>query len=77
MANTNINGHSVNYDDSHERLRHAVKYLKYTLSKDEAGVFFAQAKMKGGESIHFEDDNRTNLKLKRVDGEYTLGISGL
>ncbi len=70
MAHTIIYDHDVSYDDSSERLRHAVKYLKYTLSYDESEIFFKTAR--SGSNAHFEDDNHTNLGLKKEDGEYTL-----
>lgn len=72
MAHTIIHDHNVSYDDSHERLRHAVKYLEYTLSRDEAEGFFQVAREDS--SAHFEDDNHVNLRLKKEGDEYTLSL---
>jgi hypothetical protein len=72
MAHTTIHDHSVEYDEGHDRLRHAVQYLEYSLSRDEAEVFFQTAR--GGTSAHFEDDHHTNLRLKKNDGVYILSL---
>lgn len=70
MAHINIHDHLVSYDDSHQRLIHAVKYLEYTLSRDEAEGFFQLARE--GTHAHFEDDNHNNLGLKKEGDEYIL-----
>ena len=72
MAQTTIHDHSVEYDDGHDRLCHAVQYLEYTLSRDEAEGFFQIARE--GSSAHFEDDHHTNLRLKKEDGVYILTL---
>ncbi|MES2930599.1 MAG: hypothetical protein V4665_02345 [Patescibacteria group bacterium] len=72
MARAYIHNHTVSYDDKSSRLRHAVYYLQYFLSKDDAEVFFKKAKE--GSSARFEDDNFVRLKLKRGDGEYILTL---
>ena len=72
MAQTTIHDHSVHYDEGHERLRHAVRYLQYTLSRDEAEGFFQLARE--GSSAHFEDDNHVNLRLKKEGDSYMLSL---
>jgi hypothetical protein len=70
MAHTTIHDHNVSYDDSHERLRHAVYYLESVLSRDEAETFFQVART--GTHAHFEDEHHTNLGLKKEGEEYIL-----
>ncbi len=72
MKKITIHSHVVSYDESHERLNHAIKYLEDKLSKDESEVFFENTH--NHENTYLQDDNHTKLKLKKENNEYTLSL---
>lgn len=66
---TSIHGFWVNYEDNaHE----ALKRLRDDLSRDEAKVYFEQARLKG--SAQFEDDydRQFTLFYERGSGSFIL-----
>jgi len=68
MKETYIHGFRVKYE---ENCRDGVNYLFSDLDRDEAKVFFDQAKAK--KTVKFEDDEDRQFTLSyNGDGSYTL-----
>jgi hypothetical protein len=63
VQRTNIYGFWVNYDDS---AYDGIRYLRDDLSREEAVVFFDQARQKG--SAQFEDDYEKQFILYYESG---------
>lgn len=61
-----VHGREVHFEDNdaHSGVRH----LEHSLSKDEAEVFFHEAKRRG--EAKFEDSEGRNYTLERRDGAY-------
>jgi hypothetical protein len=67
-----IYGFIVNYN---EECRNGVNYLRNDLQREEAIVFFDQARLKGKAEFEDEMENNYTLVYNR-DGTYTLVFRG-
>ncbi len=67
MKEISIHSLNVSYDDSHERVRNFVEYLKSGDRKEELRAYYTQAKNSANQKIHLND---------RYDNEYTLEYKG-
>jgi len=78
MAEIDIHGFKVKYDDSSHTLKNAVRHLKEKIDKEEAKVFFDDAKRDTvNHTAHFEvrdhERNRdSDLTLVHEGGSYRL-----
>jgi hypothetical protein len=79
MAETDIHGFKVKYDDDSQTLKKAVKYLKEKIDKSEAEVFFDAARRDMvHHNSHFEfrdHEYNTDRNLTLVydgDGKYHI-----
>lgn len=69
MERRDVHGHVVyGEDDAREGLNH----LDYDLERDEAEVFFRQAKLRG--QAEFEDDHDRQFTLVYDRGKGTYGV---
>ncbi len=71
MVNRQIHGHNVRYEEHDLGAEEAVRFLEIHSSREEADVFFHQAKERG--TAQFEDRHGKNFTLiHHMDGYYTI-----
>ncbi|KKQ87945.1 MAG: hypothetical protein UT09_C0007G0028 [Parcubacteria group bacterium GW2011_GWF2_38_8] len=63
MSDIVIHNIRVSYDESHERVRNFVEYLKNPDRKEELKAYYDETKSSGDHKIHLNDKN---------DNEFTL-----
>jgi len=64
---TDVHNFPTSYEENAEE---GIRHLKDDLSRDEARVFFDQARARG--SAEFEDDEDRQFTLSHQNGTYTL-----
>ena len=73
MADINIHGYEVQYDDLSTTVNGGVKYLKEKIDASEAKVYFDDARKSSTLKAHFEDQKGNNFTLVyNSGGTYTL-----
>lgn len=70
MERRDIHGHVVYGEDD---AKDGLNYLDYDLQKDEAEVFFRQAKLRGDAEFEDEHERQFTLIYDRGKGAYRVG----
>ena len=78
MSDTVINHINVSYDESHQRVRDFIKYLKDEDRKEEMKAYFDEAKRNSDSKLHLSDKNGNDFTLVCTDGyNCTLRLRGM
>ncbi|MBI4095173.1 MAG: hypothetical protein HY435_03205 [Candidatus Liptonbacteria bacterium] len=70
LEKTTIHGYRVQYE-TEDDVKSGVAYLRDDLAREEATVFFDQARLKGSAQFEADNENQYTLTYSR-DGIYTL-----
>ncbi|HNW71563.1 MAG TPA: hypothetical protein PKZ36_02305 [Candidatus Paceibacterota bacterium] len=78
MTDIIIHNIKISYDESHERVRDFVKYLKDEKRKEELKGFYEEIRHSKDNKIHINDIHNNEFTLERV-GEHmcTLNLRGM
>ncbi len=63
MTDKTIHNIHVSYDESHERIRNYIEYLKSDKRKDELKGYYEEAKQKTDGKIHINDQMNNEFTL--------------
>ena len=78
MSDTVIHNINVSYDESHERVKSFVKYLKDEDRKEEMKAYFNQAKHNSDGKMHLADKDGNEFTLVCTEGyNCTLRLRGM
>ena len=78
MSDTIIHNINISYDESHERVRSFVKYLKADERKQEMKDYYDEAQNASDKKIHINDENGNEFTLICDDNHNcTLRLRGM
>jgi len=67
MSDTTIHNIHVSYDESHERVKNFVKYLKAEERKEEMRAYYEEANHSEDNKIHLNDKLGNEFTLECID----------